>query len=350
MNLNSVLGQDNALAFLRGVIRSGRYPNAFLFEGPPGVGKGFSARAFALEANETGDESQNQVYAQMLEQGDHPEIVVYRPIDCYTESELARRRSEPTWRVGKIREILEEAQQPVLHAKRRFLIFEDFDKMPSNAASIPDAFLKPLEDGVPKTTFIFCTPNPEALPGTFYGRVTRLKFASLTDDLVMDFLSEYQDQEHFELACKLGLGSLDKARAFLNPEDPRKDLSGYDLRERALKLFQLLHVTPPGKILSFILALSRNDLPRFWSVWKTLYRDLLLLEEGAAGEVGLINFDREEKLLEILSQFDGDLASGAEPLRKCTERLGSVSGINPKRQIQAALLDFRTSTRYGKVR
>src|SRR5262245_3360436 len=47
VRLADLIDQPAASEFLRGVVRSGRYATAYLFEGPPGVGKGTAAVAFA---------------------------------------------------------------------------------------------------------------------------------------------------------------------------------------------------------------------------------------------------------------------------------------------------------------
>src|SRR5690242_3286060 len=45
--LSTLLGQPEVSAFLRGIVGRGRYANAYLFHGPPGVGKCTAALAFA---------------------------------------------------------------------------------------------------------------------------------------------------------------------------------------------------------------------------------------------------------------------------------------------------------------
>src|SRR5207244_1607341 len=45
--LTDLLGQPGASEFLRGVVLGGRFANAYLFHGPPGVGKGTAALSFA---------------------------------------------------------------------------------------------------------------------------------------------------------------------------------------------------------------------------------------------------------------------------------------------------------------
>jgi DNA polymerase III gamma/tau subunit len=47
VRLSELLGQDAVASFLTGVVRQGRPSTAYLFQGPPGVGKGTGALAFA---------------------------------------------------------------------------------------------------------------------------------------------------------------------------------------------------------------------------------------------------------------------------------------------------------------
>src|SRR5690242_18998726 len=44
---SQLLGQADVAAYLRGIVGRGRYANAYLFQGPAGVGKGTAALAFA---------------------------------------------------------------------------------------------------------------------------------------------------------------------------------------------------------------------------------------------------------------------------------------------------------------
>ena len=50
VSLAQLLGQPDVSAFLRGIVGRGRHGNAYLFHGPPGVGKGTAALAFARAA------------------------------------------------------------------------------------------------------------------------------------------------------------------------------------------------------------------------------------------------------------------------------------------------------------
>src|SRR5262249_1471576 len=47
VTLATLLGQPGVSAYLRGIVASGRYANAYLFHGPHGVGKATAALAFA---------------------------------------------------------------------------------------------------------------------------------------------------------------------------------------------------------------------------------------------------------------------------------------------------------------
>src|SRR5256885_13768215 len=47
VTLSQLLGQDEVSAFLKSVVKGGRFANAYLFHGPAGVGKCTAALAFA---------------------------------------------------------------------------------------------------------------------------------------------------------------------------------------------------------------------------------------------------------------------------------------------------------------
>lgn len=339
MTLDDILGQSHATRFLRGVLTSQRFPKAMVFHGPPGVGKGLAARTFGFEATHLGDLDLQEQSRLMLDAGDHPELNFYTPSDCYTEAELAKRKSEPTWKVGKIREFLKVLDEPVVFGARRTVVFEDFEKVPFGQASIPDAFLKILEDGVDNTTVILTTQDLDKLPGTLQARLTAVRFSRLTPTLVSSLLPSYGSEEHFELACRLGRGSVDETLDFLKPADG--SLSGHDLRKRALTLLRLLHTTPGGRVLQFLSALPDQDAVKFFVVLKSVYTDLLLVESGIAS--GLSNEDCYEDLITIVENFEGTLAKGLISLRTLFDRMDRP-GIRFTHQLKAAMLDLKIRT------
>ena len=343
-SLNDLQGQPHALKFLRGVLNSKRYPKAMVFHGAPGVGKGFAARLFALEACKTGDVQRDALAEKMFEVGDHPELNFYRPEDCYSEAELSKRKTDPTWKVSKVREFLTVLKEPVIHGARRTVVFEDFEKIPFGQAAIPDAFLKILEDGVDHTTVILTTTNLDALPGTLRARLTDVRFARLPIPVVKSFLPSHASDEHFELSCSLGRGSLDETLSFLVPEEG--GLSGYDLRKRALTLLRLLHASSGGKILSFLSTLSEEDALKFFVTVRSIYSDLLLVESGVTQ--GLYHGDCYDELAEIVTEFDGNLAAGVPALRMLLDRMDRP-GIRFPHQMKAAFLDLKIRTNPSKV-
>lgn len=339
MVLDKVRGQENALHFLKGILRSQRFPKAMVFHGPSGVGKGYAARLFGLQCCLTGDLQHDEVTTRMFEQNDHPELNFYRPEDCYTEAELNRRKTEPTWKVSSVRDFLEVARDPVLYSKRRTIVFEDFHRLAYGQQSIPDAFLKLLEDGIDQTTVILTTADYDNLPGTLKGRLTPVRFTALTPEILTDLLTEHKDHPEFDLSCKLGRGSLDTARSYLDPDS--EDLSASALLDRVFRLLRLIPHTAPGKIFLFISALSSNDQLKFMSVFKDVYSDVLLLESGVTQ--GLLYPDRIDALHAILETYEGNLASGLKALRTLDDRL-LQSGIKVDHQIKAALLQFKLLT------
>lgn len=339
MSLNDIQGQPHAVSFLQGILTSGRYPKAMVFHGAPGVGKSYAAREFALEATFTGDARTDELSRKMYAVNDHPELNIFRPEDCYTEAELAKRKGPATWKVGKIRDFLEVLKEPVIHGARRTVVFEDFEKIPFGQAAIPDAFLKILEDGVENTTVILTTTSLDKLPGTLRARLTPVRFARLSPAIVASLLPSYASQEHFELSCRLGRGSIDETLDFLMPHDG--GLSGFDLRKRAVTLLRLLHSSSGGKILSFLSTLTEPDARKFFLVVKSLYSDLMLVEAGVVE--GLYHVDSYDELREVVEAFGGNLAQGLPALRTLYDRMDRP-GIRFTHQMKAAFLDLKIRT------
>jgi len=140
--LDEVIGHEKAVTTLRGYVKTGKYPSAIALFGPTSVGKTTLARAFAatvLGASTKGNPD-------------------------YTEVNGSSERS-----IDDIRQLIQESRLRPTSGVRRIICVDEAQGLLSNAAAAA-AFLKPLENPVPTTTWILGSMDPEKFSSSSNGR------------------------------------------------------------------------------------------------------------------------------------------------------------------------------------
>lgn len=170
MLLHELQGQTHATGVLTRALASGRVPHAYLFEGPPGVGKRAAAVGLALAlACPTAPRVGCGIcdVCQRILAGNHPDVRVIVP-----ETTMI---------------LIEQAQQVVAlaagrphEAPARVIIIDQADRMNLAAAN---CLLKTLEEPAPMNHLILVTSAPDRLLSTIRSRTQRVRFApvALTD-------------------------------------------------------------------------------------------------------------------------------------------------------------------------
>lgn len=193
VRLGQIIGQDRAVATLRAAIQSGRIHHAWIFHGPPGVGKFTTAVAFAaviLDASSQPDLSgviepdPDSPAQKLLAAGTHPDLRIIT-------KELAAVSRDPGVRDSKQRNIAKEVLEEFLlepaartgssahgaMASKVFIVDEAelIDPVGQNA------LLKTLEEPPAGSVLILVTAREERLLPTIRSRCQRVAFAPLAD-------------------------------------------------------------------------------------------------------------------------------------------------------------------------
>lgn len=132
--LDRLIGHEAAVTRLRGLIASGKVPNALAFFGPSSAGKTTMARAFAAAIN--GVESVSQL------RGDYMEI---NAADQKT--------------IDDVRNLVKVSKFKPTH-KYRVIVVDEAQQLLSNQHA-SQVFLKPLEEPSPQTVWIICSMDPQ---------------------------------------------------------------------------------------------------------------------------------------------------------------------------------------------
>jgi len=201
ISLGSVIGQDRALATLRTAAGADRIHHAWIFDGPPGVGKFTTALAFAaliLDPTTTPDlsgelapepESETQSH---LRAGSHPDLhVVTKELARFSGSDAVRRAKQRSIPIDVLRQFLiEPASLKSVRsgglASKVFIV----DEAELLAPVGQNALLKTLEEPAPGTVIILVTSAADRLLPTIRSRCNRAAFVPLGEDDMLAWMAQ----------------------------------------------------------------------------------------------------------------------------------------------------------------
>jgi DNA polymerase-3 subunit delta' len=195
-----ILGNDAALRLLAGALKSGGVAHAYLFYGPPGVGKRTVARRFGAALVSGG----NAPAEDRARRGLHPDLSEVQPEGVFTT-------------IGQVREVVRLAASRPFEGARRVFILEG-DTLNVQAAN---ALLKTLEEPEGDTTFILLAASREGVLPTILSRAQAVRFNPVPKKLVAGLLEERGVQEA-GLAAALGRGSVGLALRYAGERELRE--------------------------------------------------------------------------------------------------------------------------------
>ena len=342
VKLSELIGQPGASAFLRGVVAGRRFANAYLFQGPAGVGKGTAALAFAralLCERGAGRRDDGPSLFDAPAAGDapplddacgacpaclktrslqHPDLRFLFPVsgeerelDTAIAETLQQWREDPLFvftyekaasiRLSLTRGLLRELAFRPFEAVRRVVVVRDADRMREDQYS---AMLKSIEEPGASTVWVLTSARPHRLPATIRSRCQRVRFAALDEGRIERFLEERAGVSPKEAAVAAALASGSLARALtLRESQP------LELRNAALALLEpALRGDHAGlwKVVTGVTRFGRagretlRGMIEFHELW---LRDLLRVRYGGPG-MKLANRDREAELRRLAEPLD----------------------------------------------
>jgi len=321
----NLLGHEWAVDMLRQHVAHDTARHAYLFAGPPGVGRRTLALRFAQALNctqtiEPGIPCGKCRDCKQIEAMQHPDLTIIQ-----ADSEGG------TLKVDQVREARRSLTLKPYQSKYRVAVFLRFQEANDNAAN---ALLKVLEEAPSYAVLILTADNPEAVLPTILSRCEVLRLRPVPVGIVGLFLKEKgADEESARLISHISGGRPGYALKLI------QDSSALEFR--AEKLADLQTLLPASRVDKFSyaekLSKDKDMMRRVLMVWVSFWRDVLLRVGGTSTPIANADSVQEIEFLAGLVSLS-EVRRVVADLEKALERLDA--NVNARLLAEVLLLDW----------
>ena len=326
-----MLGHEWAVDMLHQHAAHGDVRHAYLFCGPPGLGRRTLALRLAQALNCTKPISAGIPCGEcrdcrQIESMQHPDMTVIQALDGD-----GLPKEGGTLKVDQVRDVQRTLSLKPYQAKYRVALFLRFQEANDNAAN---ALLKTLEEAPAHAILLLTADTPEQLLPTIVSRCEILRLRALPIHTIeADLTQRGVVEERARLLAHISGGRPGYARKLID------DVTVLEKREERLNDLQTLLPAPRVEKFSYADKLSKDKdaMRQAILVWLSYWRDVML--RVAQAETPLVNIDRNMEIeflacrlsLSTVRRVVGDLESALEKMDK---------NVNSRLLAEVLLLDW----------
>jgi DNA polymerase-3 subunit delta' len=327
----NMLGHEWAVDMLHQQVAHGEVRHAYLFCGPPGLGRRTLALRLAQALNCTKTIAPGIPCGvcrdcKQIEEMRHPDLNIIQAMD-----EDGTSKENGTLKVDQVRAVQHSLSLKPYQAKYRVALFLRFQEANDSAAN---ALLKTLEEAPAHAILLLTADTPEQLLPTIISRCEILRLRALPISAIeSDLLERGVDEERARLLAHISGGRPGYARRLVD------DITLLEKREERLNDLQTLLPAPRVEKFSYADKLSKDkeSMRQVILIWLSYWRDVMLRVAGA--ETPLINVDRNMEIEFLAGRLDlstarrvvSDLESALEKMDK---------NVNSRLLAEVLLLDW----------
>jgi DNA polymerase-3 subunit delta' len=318
-------GHNWAVDMLRKHIIHGTTRHAYLFSGPPGLGRRTLALRFAQALNcptpiAAGLPCGQCRDCKQIESMKHADLTI---VQAETEGGILK--------VDQIREARKTLMLKPYMSKYRVALFLRFHEANDNAAN---ALLKTLEEAPSYAVLILTAGNPEQLLPTILSRCEVLRLRPLrVEEVQRELENRGLENSRAKLLAHISGGRMGYAIRLIEDDTL--------LESREERLNDLLALLTASRVEKFAyadkLAREKETMRQTISFWLSYWRDVML--RAARAETPLVNVDRNLEIEDLAGKLD--LSSSRRVVSGLEEALEKLErNVNARLLAEVLLLDM----------